>query len=48
VIEDSSPGLQAAREAGMRSIHYAPEGGSSHELVATTFSQLPALIESIR
>ena len=48
VIEDSAPGLQAASEAGMRSIHYAPEGGSSHELVATTFSELPALIESIR
>ena len=48
VIEDSAPGLQAAREAGMRSIHYAPEGGSSHEFVATAFSELPALIESIR
>ena len=48
VIEDSAPGLQAAREAGMRSIHYAPGGGSSHKLVATTFSQLLALIESIR
>ena len=48
VIEDSAPGLEAAREAGMRSIHYAPAGSSSHELVATSFSQLPALIESLR
>ena len=48
VIEDSAPGLQAAKEAGMRNIHYAPGGGSSHELVATAFSELPALIESIR
>ena len=48
VIEDSAPGLQAAKEAGMQSIHYAPGGGSSHELVATTFSQLPVLIDSIR
>ena len=48
VIEDSAPGLQAAREAGMRSIHYVPARDSSHKLVATAFSRLPTLIESLR
>ncbi len=47
VIEDSEAGLRAADAAGMKSIHYCPEGTSDREHRIQHLSELQALVNSL-